>query len=109
MCLYFLSDYIGLGKVPEKLVDVNIASDYSKLSNMLRLFRGEEKKTIIEKTISGEGIISRIIDKFNPEVEFGETELISMLYYLGYLTIAGEKLGKYLLKIPNKIMKDYFD
>ena len=35
MCLYFLSDYKRFNKIPNKLIDVNIASDYSKLSNML--------------------------------------------------------------------------
>ena len=31
-----------------------------------------------------------------------------MLYYLGYLTIAGEKLGRAELKIPNNVMKEIY-
>ncbi len=49
-----------------------------------------------------------ITQKFNPAMEFTETDLVSMLYYLGYLTIAGEVFEKPELKIPNKVMKDYF-
>ena len=108
MCLYLLADYVRLGKMPESLIDVNIASDYSKLANMLNTCKGEEKKRIIEKTISGEGITSQITEKFNPEIGFGDQEMISMLFYLGYLTIAGEKLGRPNLKIPNKIMKELY-
>ena len=31
-----------------------------------------------------------------------------MLYYLGYLTITGKFLGKPILKIPNKVMKEIY-
>ena len=108
MCLYLLSDYVRLNAIPESLIDVNIASDYSKLSHMLNTCHGEEKKEIIEKTISGEGITSNITEKFNPEIGFGDQEMISMLFYLGYLTIKGERLGRPELKIPNKIMKELY-
>lgn len=108
MCLYFLSDYIRLGRMPEKLVDVNIASDYSKLSGMLSLTKGEKKKEILEKTISGEGILGNIVDKFNLAVEFKDEEFLSMLFYLGYLTIGGERFGMPELKIPNKAMGEIY-
>ena len=36
--------YIGLGKIPERLIDVNIASDYAKLGKMLDLCHGEENQ-----------------------------------------------------------------
>ena len=108
MCLNFLSDYIRLGKMPKQLVDVNIASDYSKLGKMLDLCEGEEKKKIIEDTVSGRPIVSTLTEKFNPATQFTEKDLISMLYYLGYLTITGEFLGKPELKIPNLIMKELY-
>ena len=57
MCLYFLNRYLEQRKVPHQLIDVNIASDYSKLGSMLDLCKGEEREKIIEKTVSGEGII----------------------------------------------------
>ena len=74
------------------MIDVNIASDYSKLGRMLDLCKGEEREKVIEKTVSGEGIVSEIRQKFNPAIEFTETDLISMLFYLGYLTITGEDI-----------------
>ena len=108
MCLYFLKDYVRLGKIPEELVDVNIASDYSKIGKMLSLCKGEDRISIIEKTIAGEGILTEIVQKFNPAMEFTERELVSMLYYLGYLTIYEKKLGKAELKIPNKVMEEIY-
>ena len=108
MCLYFLNSYISFKKIPEELIDMNIASDYNKIGNMLRLCKGEKRLEIIDKTITGEGMITEITEKFNPEIEFGETQMLSMLYYLGYLTI-GEVIGTYpKLIIPNKVMKEIY-
>ncbi len=108
MCLYFLNGYTELGRIPDQLIDMNIASDYTKLGKMLDLCKGEEREKVIEKTVSGEGIVSEIRQKFNPAMEFTETDLISMLFYLGYLTIAGEEFEKPELKIPNKVMKEIY-
>ena len=108
MCLYFLADYVGLGKIPTKLIDVNIASDYNKIGKMLDLCKGEKRTEILEKTVSGEGIVSDITDKFNPAIEFTEKDMISMLFYLGYLTIAGEQFERPELKIPNQVIKDIY-
>ena len=108
MCLYFLNNYVQLGRIPDQIIDVNIASDYSKLGKMLDLCKGEEREKVIEKTVSGEGIISEIRQKFNPAIEFTETDLISMLFYLGYLTIVGEVFEKPELSIPNRVMKEIY-
>ena len=108
MCLYFLNQYVRYRELPESLIDVNIASDYSKLGNMLALCRNESKLEILEKSISNEGIEIEIIEKFNPEKEFGEREFISMLFYLGYLTIAGENFEKAILQIPNQVTREIY-
>ena len=108
MCLYFLSRYIRLREIPNDLVDVNIASDYSKVGKMLNLCKGENRLEILKKTVQGEPIINTIVKKFNPAIEFTENDMISMLYYLGYLTISGELVGIPELTIPNKVMKEIY-
>ena len=108
MCLYFLSKYIRNKKEPKELVDTNIASDYSKVGKMLNLCKGENRLEILQKTVQGEPIINKIVTKFNPAIEFTETDMISMLYYLGYLTISGEFVGMPELTIPNKVMKEIY-
>ena len=108
MCLYFLNRYIRFNRIPTELIDMNIASDYSKLGKMLDLCKGEEREKVIEKTVSGEGIVSEITQKFNPAIEFTEKDLVSMLFYLGYLTIAGEVFEKPELKVPNRVMKEIY-
>ena len=108
MCLYFLSKYIWSKRIPSELVDMNIASDYSKIGKMLDLCKGENRLEILRKTVQGEPIESSIVEKFNPAIDFTETDMISMLYYLGYLTIAGDLAGIPELVIPNKVMKEIY-
>ena len=108
MCLYFLNYYIKYSELPEQIIDVNIASDYNKIGDLLSLCKNENRINIIEKTVLGEKLPTKITQKFNPEISFGERELLSMLYYLGYLTIVGEKLGRVELKVPNKVMKEIY-
>ena len=108
MCLYFLNSYISFGKIPEELVDTNIASDYTKRGNMLKLCKNENRLDIIEKTVTGEGIGVNLVRQFNPEMDFGEREMVSLLYYLGYLTIVGEDIGDPILKVPNQVLKDIY-
>ena len=105
MCLYFLSRYIRLKEIPNDLIDMNIASDYSKIGKMLDLCKGEKRLDILRKTVQGETII---VEKFNPAIEFTEIDMISMLYYLGYLTISGNLAGIPELTIPNKVMKEIY-
>ena len=108
MCLYFLSEYSWSRKIPNKLIDTNIASDYSKIGKMLDLCKGENRLEILRKTVQGEPIVNTIVEKFNPAIEFTENDMISMLYYLGYLTISGELVGIPELTIPNKVMKEIY-
>jgi hypothetical protein len=108
MCLYLLTDYAWSKEIPNKLIDMNIASDYNKLGKMLELCKGKERDKVIEDTVSGKGIVSEITEKFNPAKEFTEKDLVSMLYYLGYLTIKGEVVSYPKLGIPNNVMKEIY-
>ena len=108
MSLYFLSEYVRFGKPPARLVDVNIASDYSKLGKMLDLCKGEEIVSIMEDVVSGKGVTCELTEKFNPAIEFTEKDMISMLYYLGYLTISENVFDYAKLRIPNKVMREIY-
>ena len=112
MTLYFLSRYMEQKEVPQELVDINIISDYSKIEAFMDLCKNMNKIEILEKIVLGEPVESGLTEKFNAEIEFGEKELISLLYYLGYLTIVDKGYSKCKFKIPNdvirKIYSEYF-
>ena len=108
MCLYFLSYYHEFGDLPETLIDKKVASDYSKIANIINICDDENKEDIILKSISGELIESKIKDEFNFELKFDLTDFISMLFYIGYLTIDSNGFLFTSLKVPNKVMKDLY-
>ena len=101
-------EYLKNREMPIKMVDTNIASDYSKIGKMLELCKGEKRFELLKKSVSGERIVCDIVQKFNPAMEFTETDMLSMLFYLGYLTIDGDEFEIPILKIPNKSMKEIY-
>jgi len=92
-------------KVPEKLVDINILSDYGKIEGLMNLCEDMNKINILEKIVGGETVESELTEKFNAEIEFGEKELISLLFYLGYLTIKQIEFGVIEFGIPNDVIR----
>ena len=90
------------------MIDVNVASDYSKIAKMLDLCKGENRVEIIKKSLTGEGIVTEITQSFNPAMDFTENDLVSMLYYLGYLTISKDSTDFSKLEIPNRVMKELY-
>ena len=112
MTLYFLNAYQEQQEVPEELVDINILSDYRKIEAFMDLCQNMNKIDLLEKIVAEELVESKLTEKFNAEISFGEKELISLLFYLGYLTIEKVGFSKCSFKIPNdvirKIYSDYF-
>ena len=112
MTLYFLNSYKEQNEVPDDLVDINILSDYGKIEAFMDLCQNMNKIDILEKIVAGEPVESELTEKFNAEIAFGEKELISLLYYLGYLTIKENEFGILKFGSPNdvirKIYSEYF-
>lgn len=108
MTLYFLNLYQEQNRVPEELVDINILSDYSKIEAFMDLCQSMNKLELLEKIVSGEDIEITLTEKFNVEIEFGEKELISLLFYLGYLTIKEKGFSKCKFQIPNDVIREIY-
>ena len=112
MVLYFIEKAIREENIPEKLIDHNVKIDYEKLRFLITIdnnFNGNfnRLKTItIDKELTSDIVDSFPVDKLTSQENF-----ISLLYYFGLLSIAGQKNGNYLLKIPNltiqKLMYEY--
>jgi len=112
MVLYFIQKAMREQTIPDNLIDQNIRIDYEKLrflitiDNQLNGNFNRLKRIIIDQEITSDIVESFPIDKITSQNNF-----ISLLYYLGLLTIAGKNEGGYLLKIPNltiqKLMFEY--
>ena len=108
MTLYFLNEYCRLKEIPKKLVDINILSDYRKIEAFMDLCQNMNKIELLEKIVAEEPVESELTEKFNAEISFGEKELISLLFYLGYLTIKENEFGVLKFIIPNEVIRTIY-
>lgn len=110
MILYYLSSIVERGEPPELLLDVNIASDYGKLGRLTRLKAPESNIRVIRDIISGDEVSARLTPQFSMEKAFSRDDFISLLFYLGLITIKNAIPGEVTLTIPNYVIRGlYYD
>jgi len=108
MVLYFLDELVAKSRYPKELIDVNIASDYSKIANIFALNSGEETEQKIDDILSKGETEATLTAQFSFEREFTANDLISLLYYNGLLTIKDEQLGSINFCIPNYVITELY-
>ena len=110
LVLYFMDEYQRSKKIPTHLADSNMRSDYHKLTAMFNLFQDEEaRREILEKIMNNDNIETDIITNFDLSSPFTEEDFLSLLYYLGLLTIKGEGLMyEVVLQVPNSVIYDIY-
>ena len=89
-------------------MDKNIVSNYRKIGNLLKLQNNPYYEEILEQLLKEGSIVGELINNFNLLVPFTEDDIISLLYYFGYLTIREKNIWneKTVFQIPNKVMKE---
>ena len=111
LVMYYLNNYKQLGKPPTKLLDMNIAANFTKLGNLLTLKGNSISKEILTKAIQNQPMQGTIINKFElGEMPVDEQVIQSLLFYFGYLTI-GENVTNTIIKykIPNQVMSGIYN
>jgi hypothetical protein len=115
MVLYFLDEYFKVSRIPDELIDRNVRMDYSKLRHLIVIDRKGKKEANGNfprlREIVEEGSVSTTLKKGFPLEEIESPEnFISLLFYLGLLSIKGKKEDLPLFKIPNQTVKSlYYD
>jgi len=110
MVLYYLSESVPNGSMPDNLIDVNVRIDYGKLRHLLVVNReaGVRFNGNFEllRNIAGEGGADADVNLSFPLEELVEPEnFLSLLYYFGLLSIRGESHGRTRLGIPNQTVR----
>jgi hypothetical protein len=111
MVMYFAEQYEATQTYPEEMLDINIASDYTKVRKVFVMNSDESTYIPLLKTISAEGRVSAAITSiFNFERRFSQGDITSLLFYVGWLTIERWEDGFYTFKIPNHVIRElYYD
>ncbi len=108
MTLRYLSEYTILNKPPKELLDASIASDYSKMGNMFALKNKSSNYEVLQEILVGKPQVATITQQYSLEKKFDKNDFLSLLFYLGYLTMDGPKGGKTKLKVPNYVTKELY-
>jgi len=107
MVLYFIKEAMKRKTLPRRLIDQNVRVDYGKLRHLVTLDRQLNGNFSLLKEImeTGETVCDLELS-FPVERLLNHENFVSLLFYLGLLSIKGERTGRTLLHIPNlTIMK----
>ncbi len=111
MVLYFLKEY-GINQTyPDEMLDVNIVSDYRKIRNLFKIGGPEnERFELLEKLVEEGSILFSLTRIFNLETVFTQDDFLSLLFYMGMLTLKDAKSLRWRFEIPNYVIKKlYFE
>ena len=108
MVLYFLYNYIDRkGNLPKDMLDANIRTDYNKLRMLIRKDHGfEHAASTIQHIVETGGITATLKEHFPSERITDPDNFVSLLYYLGMLTIAGSTIRGIKFRIPNQVVRE---
>ena len=107
MVLYFIKNYVDEGgKIPEKLIDTNVSTDFFKMEKMVKIERdfGEKSQIILDIVNTG-----RTYFELNPEFAIAELSssdnLQSLLFYMGLLSYGYDADGCPCFIVPNDTVR----
>jgi hypothetical protein len=115
MVLYFLDECIRNQDIPDDLIDQNVRIDYGKLRHLIII---DSAKGILTngnfsrlQQIIETGEIESGISKGFPVKKLVHTKnFLSLLFYLGLLTVKEVKEEEFILQIPNETTRRlYYD
>jgi hypothetical protein len=98
MIIYFFEQILTLGKMPKNIVGMNMKTDYER---MKRLVKNEKNRDTVLQIMKDGSIVSEILEKFSIDMIDDDSYFLSLLFYMGMLTIKASHHLLLELSIPN--------
>lgn len=115
MCLYYLNQMQSFGEFlpPEDYMDPASDHDASKLKQLFSIAEDDTAEEIIDTYLDGDTFLIKNLSEninLNKSAKYSREQLLSTLYYLGYLTIDKKisRSDRLALKVPNLYMSKLF-
>ncbi len=107
MVLYYIDKLKITKDEPDNLIDINVRTDYSKLKYLVHTNNKLNGNFNVLKTLFAQNyiLVDTIKDSFSSYELLKQENFISLLYYLGLISIDGVKRGKIKLHIPNQTIR----
>jgi hypothetical protein len=106
MVLYFFHQILENGKAPDDIIDLNLKTDYGRLQ---RLTQNDKNRNTLIQIMKEDGIlVTEILKKFSIDQINDDNYFISLLFYMGLLTIKEPYMFQIKLGIPNYSIKTLY-
>ena len=106
MVLYFLDNFdYKRCAYPKKMLDANIASDYGKLMGLFSIGSRDANYEVLDELLNKGEVIAQQIEKFDFDKGFDRNDFISLLAYMGFVSLNGETLSGEVFVIPNHVIR----
>ncbi len=113
MVLYYGTRYDPVHQRIDSMIDTNVVSDYRKIRAVLSIGESAVEEEILTRIVNREEIVLNDITQLfaltqETEFRFDAKALISLLFYMGYLTIASCSRLEIKFKIPNLVLESLY-
>ena len=108
MVLYFAEHYRRNQRYPQNMLDGNVASDYQKVGRLFRLVNPELNLGVLQEIVGQGYTEANLIELYNFDLAWSRDHFISLLYYLGYLTLAPSDNFSKRFAVPNYVIRELY-
>lgn len=108
LVMYYLNKLQETGNPPVELLDKNLIEENGMVENTLDIIEADRKDETINKLLLTGEVEVWLTERFELGRSFDTYKFLSMLYYLGYITLKEERGMLEIYKIPNEIVKSLY-
>lgn len=109
MLLYFLKNFDRQRcRYPKQMLDENIASDYGKIMALFHIGNREANYQVLDELIQHGQVEAQQQRKFDLEKGLDRDDFISLLAYMGFVSLRGETLTGQVFGIPNQVIRELY-
>ena len=107
LVLSFLDKLVRVRKWPSDLVDENLRTDYTKIRHLITVDnRLNGNFHVLEDIVSGgEAVTELLVRSFQAKDVAKRENFVSLLYWLGIVTIVGDDMGTPVFGLPNGALR----
>jgi hypothetical protein len=108
MVLYYLNEYQSNAIPPDDLVDTNISSDYGKIRKLFALQEPFRNSQVLDELMTTGETTATLTPQYSFERDFDRDDFVSLLFYLGLISIQDDDLDALVFSIPNYVIKSLY-
>jgi hypothetical protein len=90
------------------MLDSNFASSYSRIRALFRLSKRDSEYDNLQSLLENREVTVKMTQIFNFDLGFTNDDFLSLLFYMGFLTIKQGRGLKYILKMPNQVVEQLY-